>query len=206
MKPLGIKIRLPVLFILSFMVRGCFIPNHASYDATYVNPSWAPSYYEGTRYYYPPDLEVYYDLPNQEFIYLDNGMWIFATTLPPVYGYYDLNNGFVVALNWRVYQPWLYHQYYLFHYPRYYYRHYYPKSKTPVRGFNENDRRPIKVISPDKRISIPRNPGRIRIPNQPENIQRKTPVNKSPQPSIFRGRDIGRPVKVKSDMRERKGK
>jgi hypothetical protein len=43
-----------------------------------------------------------------------------------------------------MYQPWMHHQYYVSHFPRYYYRDYYDRSNFPyVRGFNENSRSAI---------------------------------------------------------------
>jgi len=106
---------------------------------SYENPTWAPPYTPGVRYYYLPDIECYYDLTNQEFMYLDNGQWSYSQTLPPMYAGYDLSDAFTVAVNFNTYQPWMHHQYYVSHYPRYYYRDYYDHSNIPyVRGFNEN--------------------------------------------------------------------
>ena len=57
-------------------------------------PHWAPPYdnTEQVHYYYLPDLEIYYDVWTNEFIYLDAGHWIFSPFLPPMYTSYDLRS------------------------------------------------------------------------------------------------------------------
>ena len=114
-------------------------------QVVYENPAWAPTYYSGVRYYYFPDLEVYYDLQNRDFIYLYNGRWLFSRELPPFYSDYDLFHSYVISLNVKVFQPWHHHHYYVSNYPRFYYRNYYKRHKDCdwIRGFNENDRHPI---------------------------------------------------------------
>ena len=105
----------------------------------YENPQWGPSYYNGTRYYYFPDIETYYDIYNREFIYLNRAQWIYSPYLPLIYPDFNLNNSFVVVVNSNIYQPWMHHQYYVSHFPGYYYRDYYDRSNFPyVRGYNEN--------------------------------------------------------------------
>ncbi len=115
------------------------------YDNYYdYNPAWAPDYYVGTRYYYFPDIETYYDLGTRNFVYLNNGRWLFVPTLPPIYAAFNLNNAFIVIVNRSVYTPWMHHHYYNSHYPRYYYIDYYDFSNIPyVRGYNENGRRAV---------------------------------------------------------------
>jgi hypothetical protein len=132
-----------VLLIIS-MAGGtsCNTPSHVEGGVHYVNPPWAPAHYPGVKYYYLPDIETYYDLSRQQFVYFANGQWIFSPVLPSIYAGYDLFNGFVVALNFRVFQPWVRHHYYVYHYPHYYYRNSYRRMDlSAIRGFNENDRR-----------------------------------------------------------------
>ena len=80
-------------------------------EYAYNNPSWAPDYYPGARYYYLPDIEVYFDLATRHFVYLQNGQWYFSPMLPSFYAGFDLNTCYVVVLDRKVYQPWLHHQY-----------------------------------------------------------------------------------------------
>ena len=110
-----------------------------SSQISYENPSWAPDYYPGVRYYYLPDIETFYDLSTREFVYLNDGQWFYSADLPPIYADYDLNNCFVIDINQNTFEPWMHYQYYVSHYPRFYYRDYYDHSNIPyVRGFNEN--------------------------------------------------------------------
>ncbi len=115
------------------------------YDNYYdYNPVWAPDYYYGTRYYYFPDIETYYDLATRNFVYLNNGQWLFVEALPPIYSAFNLRNAFIVIVNRSVYNPWMHHHYYNSHYPRYYYIDYYDYSNIPyVRGYNESGRRAV---------------------------------------------------------------
>jgi len=68
-------------------------------------PLWGPVGYDAVQYYYLPDLEMYYDVPTGQYIYLSNGRWVFTTTLPPQYRNYDLYSGYKVVVNRP--QPWL---------------------------------------------------------------------------------------------------
>lgn len=136
-----------VAILLSvFVFTGCNMYSYGTsgMQTSYDNPQWAPPYYEGARYYYLPDIESYYDLSMNEFIFLDNGRWYYSRNIPSIYAGFDLNDCFAIVLNNNVYEPWMHHQYYVSHYPRYYYRDYYDHSNIPyVRGFNENRRSAI---------------------------------------------------------------
>lgn len=144
MKTLNQFILTTCCVILTFGLSGCSTTSLVNQDMQYANPPWAPAYYPGTRYYYIPDLETYYDLSNQDFVYLDNGQWFFSRSLPPFYNGYDLYNGYMIALNRDIYQPWMHHQFYVSNYPRYYYQSIYNYSEIPyIRGFNENERKPV---------------------------------------------------------------
>ena len=121
-------------------------PSGNGYNDNYYdyNPAWAPDYYAGTRYYYFPDIETYYDLATRNFVYLNNGRWLFVQTLPPFYSTFNLGNAFVVIVDRGMYNPWMHHQFYNSHYPRYYYIDYYDYSNIPyVRAYNENGRRAV---------------------------------------------------------------
>lgn len=135
-----------VMLISMTMFNGCSTYRQGTYESqtSYENPQWGPYYSDGTRYYYLPDIESYYDLYTQEFIFLNQAQWIYSPYLPSIYPDFNLNNSFVVVVNSNIYQPWMHHQYYVSHFPRYYYRDYYDHSNIPyVRGFNENSRSAI---------------------------------------------------------------
>lgn len=146
MKTLIKSVAVFLLLLSVSVISGCDVYTYSTSDTQtyYQNPDWAPQYYSGTRYYYFPDIECYYDLSTREFIYLNNGLWGYSQYLPAFYSGFDLYNGFVVVINSKIYQPWMHHQYFVSHYPRYYYIDYYDHSNFPyVRGFNENSKSAI---------------------------------------------------------------
>jgi len=146
MKKLNESVVVVAILFFVFVFTGCGLYNYGTsgVQTSYANPQWAPPYYAGARYYYLPDAECYYDLSSREFIYLERGQWIYSQNMPSIYADFDLNNSFAIVLNVNVYRPWMHHQYYVSHYPRYYYRDYYDHSNIPyVRGFNENGRKAI---------------------------------------------------------------
>src|SRR5262245_55606535 len=62
-------------------------------------PAWGPVGYDYVEYYYLPDIETYYYVPRHQFVYLSNGKWIFATSLPTRYRSYNLYSGYKVVIN-----------------------------------------------------------------------------------------------------------
>lgn len=62
-------------------------------------PLWGPVGYDHVDYYYLPDIESYYSVPKRQFIYMDNGRWIFSASLPSRYHSYNLYNGYKVVVN-----------------------------------------------------------------------------------------------------------
>jgi hypothetical protein len=145
-----------------------------------------------------PDIETYYDLTDQDFVYLNNGQWLFSPTLPSMYSGYDLFNGFVISLNINVFQPWMHHQYYVSNYPRYYYHNVYKDiDYKTIRGFNENERKPIywKQEERDRINDLRRN----------DRNERKQEIIRPPQNTGYYGKRIGQPVKVRPNMKENRG-
>ena len=68
-------------------------------DRTYgISPKWAPTAPAKVNYYYLPDIETYYDVPAQRYIYLNNGTWTRTSVLPTRYRGYDLYKGRTVFL------------------------------------------------------------------------------------------------------------
>lgn len=187
------------LCVAAWGLPSCNTPFMTTIGVQFTNPSWAPPYYNGVRYYYLPDIETYYDLQDRNFVYLDNGQWRYSPSLPSVYGSYDLFNGFVIALNITLYQPWMHHQYYVSHYPRYYYNNVYqPNDRPNIRGYNENDRKPIYWRQEDRdRLKDLRRNDRPEVRNEPP---------RQPQNTNYYGRKIGQPVKVTPKMRQRDNK
>ncbi len=70
-------------------------------------PNWGPRGYDYVEYYYLPDIEAYYYVPRQQFVYISGGNWVFSAHLPARYRNYDLYRGYKVVVN----EPRAYHHY-----------------------------------------------------------------------------------------------
>lgn len=181
-------------------ISGCAATYPSTPVMQYQNPSWAPPYAAGVRYYYLPDIETYYDLSNNDFVYLDDGQWIFTSSLPSIYSNYDLYNGFSVALNYNVYQPWMHNQYYVSNYPRYYYRNKYQGTQNAgIRGFNENQRQPVFNKPPEINRTTPPNQHPA---TEHDNNQQRPATTRPAQRPVYPGKNVGEPVKVTPKMRQ----
>lgn len=62
-------------------------------------PVWGPVGYDHVDNYYLPDIDVYYNVPKRQYIYLDRGQWISVSSLPARYSSYDLYKGYKVVIN-----------------------------------------------------------------------------------------------------------
>ena len=67
-------------------------------------PGWGPTGYDYAEYYYLPDLDVYYSVPQHLYYYNENGNWISGMYLPYRYQAYDLYTTYKVVIN--VKEPW----------------------------------------------------------------------------------------------------
>ncbi|OXB15695.1 hypothetical protein [Flavobacterium reichenbachii] len=82
-------------------------------------PSWGPEGYDDSRYYYLPDIDVYYDVNNSQYIYDNNGVWVREKRIPARYRNYDLYSGYKVVLNdYRGDKPYSYHSKHRAAYPK----------------------------------------------------------------------------------------
>jgi hypothetical protein len=61
-------------------------------------PDWGVSGYDDATYYYIPAAETYYDVRNQEYVYMKDGKWVRNSEMPSSYSTYDLYNGYKVVL------------------------------------------------------------------------------------------------------------
>jgi hypothetical protein len=66
-----------------------------------------PAEYADANYYYLPDVDSYYYVPTHQYVYLSGRQWVFRSSLPPRYSYYNINDGYKVA----VYRPRAYRYY-----------------------------------------------------------------------------------------------
>jgi hypothetical protein len=73
-------------------------------------PIWGPAGYDHVEYYYLPDLEVYYNVPQQRWFYFERGRWMNSSSLPSRYRGYDLYHSYKVVVNDR--EPYRHHETY----------------------------------------------------------------------------------------------
>ncbi len=84
-------------------------------------PLWGPTGYDNADYYYLPDVDAYYNVMDQQFVYMDGGQWVYRNSLPYQYRNYDLYHGYKVVINDR--NPWMRNDYYRRQYYGYRGRH-----------------------------------------------------------------------------------
>jgi hypothetical protein len=90
-------------------------------------PAWGPTGYDYVEYYYLPDLDVYYGVPQHRYYYIDNGRWISSYNLPHRYQGYNLYNSYKVVVNEK--EPWRNNSGYRENYSKYRNRH----DQQPIR-------------------------------------------------------------------------
>lgn len=99
---------LKLLFISIFFITVSSLHAQVSVNVNIgTPPAWGPVGYTDVRYYYLPDLEMYYDINASSYIYISNGKWTRARSLPRSYRNYDLYNEYKVVLtNYRGDSPY----------------------------------------------------------------------------------------------------
>lgn len=79
----------------------------AQVAVTITPPPWGPAEAPGIRFYFIPDIDVYFDVNTGEYVYFSNGAWIHAHELPPAYRHYDLYKAYKVPLrDYHGETPW----------------------------------------------------------------------------------------------------
>jgi hypothetical protein len=71
-------------------------------------PQWGPTGYDHVDYYYLPDVDAYYNVPARQYVYQNNGGWVWRNSLPSQYSGFDLYNAYKVVMNTP--KPYLSHQ------------------------------------------------------------------------------------------------
>lgn len=79
-------------------------------------PVWGIVDYDYVEYYYIPEADVFYYVPTSQFIYWDNGQYVFVNTLPPSYRV-NLYNTYKVVVNEPT--PYKQHNVYVTRYAKY---------------------------------------------------------------------------------------
>ena len=82
-------------------------------------PPWGPAEASGIRFYYIPDIGVYYDVNTGDYVYFSEGAWIHAHELPLAYRHFDLYRGYKVPLrDYHGERPWENHRVFVKSYPK----------------------------------------------------------------------------------------
>ena len=93
MKTIKLTIAILLFFITTVISAQSKVDNH------YGPPVWAPTAPAKVQYYYLPDIQTYYDVPSQQYIYSNNGVWTRSSSLPIRYKTYNLSKGNTVYLS-----------------------------------------------------------------------------------------------------------
>ncbi|QJX46950.1 hypothetical protein HMJ29_08390 [Hymenobacter taeanensis] len=73
-------------------------------------PYWGPPVPQGVQYYYIPEIDGYYDLYSQSYLFFDPvyGAWVSSPVLPRAYASYDPRFFHPVVIQYVGRQPWGY--------------------------------------------------------------------------------------------------
>lgn len=82
-------------------------------------PAWGPYGYNEARFYFIPDIDVYYDVWYGNYWYLDYGVWTCQPSLPPRYAGFNLYGCYKVVLDYRGANPYRYYNDHRVSYARY---------------------------------------------------------------------------------------
>jgi hypothetical protein len=95
-------------------------------------PAWGPTGYDHVDYYYLPDIDCYYDVPNKVYVYPNGNSWVRSRNLPSKYKNFDFYNSHKVVIN-GVNRPYEHHDKYRQEYGGFKGKH----DQTPIRDSKE---------------------------------------------------------------------
>lgn len=100
-----------VILIFTLLIESCG-PIIISPSSETLPPYWFyPNRIENVRYVYFPEHMIYYDLSLQNYIYLNNGIWLTVKVLPSYYNSINLRRSrFVCVKGYRGDNISLYHR------------------------------------------------------------------------------------------------
>jgi hypothetical protein len=88
------------LFLSGFLFQTATAQIRVSIKANIgLQPVWGPTGYDHVDYYYMPDIDAFYYVPTQQYIYQQSGRWIYASSLPYRFHNYDVYRGYKVVVN-----------------------------------------------------------------------------------------------------------
>ena len=97
-----------------------------------IQPAWGPVGYDYVENYYMPDIDVYYNVPNRRYHFLQAGVWVSRSYLPSRYGRFDRYRAHKVVINDR--DPWRNHDSYKSKYHSYRTQ----RDQTPIRDSKDS--------------------------------------------------------------------
>ena len=71
-------------------------------------PLWGPAGYEFARFYYIPEIDVYYNVANRKYTYFHGNRWVTKSKLPSRYRNFDIYRTYKVVINDD--SPWRFHE------------------------------------------------------------------------------------------------
>ncbi|MGN0003610.1 MAG: hypothetical protein ACI35V_09255 [Sphingobacterium composti] len=101
------------LLYFTLLIGGLFISQSADAQVR-VNinigsqPLWGPVGYDYVRYYYMPEIDVYYNVASRKYTYYQGNRWVTKSKLPGKYRNFDLFRTYKVVINDA--NPWNYHK------------------------------------------------------------------------------------------------
>jgi len=104
------KIILLLVFLLNCLIAQLTLANHKDKSNIVNQPVWGPVGYDYVAYYYLPEIETYYSVKKEKYIFLENGNWVSSNSIPARSFGYNLYQGRVIVIN--EYKPFLRHNYY----------------------------------------------------------------------------------------------
>lgn len=70
-------------------------------------PVWGPAGYEYARFYYIPEIDVYYNIASRKYTYFHGNRWVTKSKLPGHYRNFDIYRTYKVVINDN--NPWRFH-------------------------------------------------------------------------------------------------
>lgn len=84
-------------------------------------PLWGPVGYDYVRYYYMPEIDVYYNVNSRNYTYWRGNKWVTKSKLPGNYKNFDVYRTYKVVINES--NPWRRHPHYRHTYARHAHNH-----------------------------------------------------------------------------------
>ncbi|MET3980172.1 hypothetical protein ABIB62_002487 [Mucilaginibacter sp. UYP25] len=185
-----------------FILAASVTPAKAQVSVNLNLGTWSPpTEYSDANYYYLPDVNSYYYVPTHQYVYLNGNNWVWRNNLPARYNYYNINDGYKVA----VYRPnpYRYYSYDRTRYARYrgvknvIVRDRYYRPRTVVVNRNHYVNRPVRVVNHTRYVNRPaRVVNHTRYVNRPTRVVNHTRVVNRPARVVNHTRVVNRPSRT----------